>query len=263
MADVKNIRWTIVGKGLKKGHVLCRCSCEARTEKEVAAHSISSGQSRSCGCLRRELSSRTAVKQQYGRLTVIRRSDRKHPKKTFWVCECACTPGRTIETCSSSLRTGHTRSCGCILQEKYAAARSATDVLLHRRWCSMLTRCLDETSKSYKSYGGRGIDVDPRWIASYEVFRDDVGYPRLPELQLDRIDNNRGYWPNNVRWVDTETQANNRRVTILMTLNGLTKPLSEWAKASGISAKVLRNRRRRGWTDEEALTTPRRVWSEL
>lgn len=260
MSDVKDMRWTVIGKGTKPGCVLVRCSCDAKTEKELDAYSIRSGHSRSCGCLKKEMNSRTAVGQSYERLIVIRRSERRHPKKTFWICECSCAPGRTIETCSSSLRTGHTRSCGCILQEKYAAARSADDVRLHRRWCSMRQRCLDKTSKSYSNYGGRGIDIDPRWAASYEVFRDDVGYPQSPDLQLDRIDNNRGYWPDNVRWVSVETQVNNRRVTVLMTLGNLTRPLSEWAKELGISAKMLRSRRRRGWTDAEALTVPRRVW---
>lgn len=75
----------------------------------------------------------------------------------------------------------------------------------------MKKRCLVPTDRAYPRYGGRGIDIDPRWIESFEVFLADVGERPSPELSLDRIDNDRGYWPGNVRWATGSEQNRNRR----------------------------------------------------
>lgn len=81
----------------------------------------------------------------------------------------------------------------------------------HRAWRDMKDRCYDVDDKDYPRYGGRGIKVYDEWLYSYERFIKDMGLKPSPDLSLDRIDVNKGYFPDNCRWADNFTQANNRR----------------------------------------------------
>lgn len=81
----------------------------------------------------------------------------------------------------------------------------------HTCWAGIIQRTCNPNSTNWKDYGGRGIDVDPRWRASFRTFLQEVGLKPSPELTLDRIDNDRGYWPDNVRWATASEQALNRR----------------------------------------------------
>jgi hypothetical protein len=78
----------------------------------------------------------------------------------------------------------------------------------------MKDRCLNSAHRSYPGYGGRGIGVDPRWLESFAAFIADVGPRPSPRHSLDRVDNDRGYWPDNVRWATRSEQASNRRRAI-------------------------------------------------
>jgi hypothetical protein len=80
----------------------------------------------------------------------------------------------------------------------------------YKCWQAMKRRCDDPRQWNYDSYGGRGIDYDPRW-KSFSVFRQDMGPRPSPKHSLDRIDNDKGYWPGNVRWATPLQQALNRR----------------------------------------------------
>ena len=121
----------------------------------------------------------------------------------------------------------------------------------------MIRRCYNEKDNHYDSYGKRGITVCDEWrkdcVTFYKWAKEngyDIG------LQLDRIDNNKGYSPENCHWVTPRENANNRRCTRMITFNGETKALSEWATITGISYQVLADRiYRYGWTVERALTT--------
>jgi hypothetical protein len=75
----------------------------------------------------------------------------------------------------------------------------------------MKGRCLSPTHAAYENYGGRGIDIDPRWVESFKAFLADVGPKPSPELSLDRINNDLGYWPGNVQWATKLQQTTNRR----------------------------------------------------
>ena len=122
-------------------------------------------------------------------------------------------------------------------------------------WASMRKRCHSPGGKTFQRYGTRGIVVCERWRASFEAFYADMGEP--PDgMSLERIDNNGPYAPENCRWATAKEQQRNRRNTIRLTLDGVTKPLAEWAEVIGISPITLSTRWKRGWTDQQILTTP-------
>jgi hypothetical protein len=118
----------------------------------------------------------------------------------------------------------------------------------------MKARCLSESHSEYRHYGGRGITICERW-ESFVAFFDDMG-PRPKGTSLDRIDNNGNYEPGNCRWATTTEQSRNRRNSVDLTVDGVTKPLVEFAKDSGINQNTLAGRISRGWDVKEALYTP-------
>ena len=115
----------------------------------------------------------------------------------------------------------------------------------------MMQRCYIETVPNYASYGGRGIRVCERWH-QFENFYKDMG-DRPEGMSLDRIDNNGDYEPSNCRWTTFKTQHANRRNNRNLTLNGHTKCIAEWANELNLHPATIRNRLRRGASDEEAL----------
>lgn len=128
---------------------------------------------------------------------------------------------------------------------------------LYKTWATMKQRCHNPNDHAYERYGGRGITVCEEWFNDYHQFSKwakESGYS--DDLTLDRIDNNKGYFPGNCRWATYQDQARNRRNTRLATLNGETHDLSTWADITGIERNAIYQRIYRGWSDEAALTTP-------
>lgn len=127
----------------------------------------------------------------------------------------------------------------------------------YRAWFSMHARCGNPDHKSYPGYGGRGIVVCEAW-GEFDTFLRDMGRRRSHLLSLDRINNDKGYSPENCRWATSKTQNRNRRDNRRLTLNGVTKTATEWADELDINRTTLAQRKRRGWSDEKALTTSSR-----
>lgn len=119
----------------------------------------------------------------------------------------------------------------------------------------MIARCYHPSCHKYPRYGGRGIKVCERWKSSYENFLSDMG-ERPEGCSLDRINNDGDYCPENCRWATARQQNRNRSDNRLLTINGETKTLPEWADAAGISRSTFKRRLEHGWTPEEALSTP-------
>jgi hypothetical protein len=122
----------------------------------------------------------------------------------------------------------------------------------YQSWQDMKQRCLNPRSRQYPNYGGRGITICSSWLASFEHFIADMG-PKPEGLSLDRIDNDRGYEPENCRWASRWEQNANQRRTLLLTLNGETLPLENWAHKIGLNPKTVWARVSRGWPIEAAL----------
>ncbi|MFE9127031.1 hypothetical protein ACFYOF_16700 [Streptomyces sp. NPDC007148] len=127
---------------------------------------------------------------------------------------------------------------------------------LYSLWKTMVRRCHAPTAHAYERYGGRGIHVCPQWRKSFEQFLADVPPRPSPAHSLERIDNQRGYEPGNVRWATAAEQARNRRDNRHLTANGETRLLEDWATLTGLPKSTLFGRLKAGWDVERAITTP-------
>lgn len=157
------------------------------------------------------------IGSQFGRLTVLS----EHPirgggRKIRYVCRCEC--GSEINVLGESLRLNRTVSCGC-----YARDRATEKNLRHghsvrgavtaekRVYAAMKARCSNPNNIAYRHYGGRGIAVCERWSNSFEAFLSDMGERPSSQHSIDRIDNDRGYGPDNCRWATRSEQMANTR----------------------------------------------------
>ena len=152
--------------------------------------------------------------KRFGRLVAIRRRsarDRDGRSRVWWKCACDC--GKTKEIISSSLIRNITTSCGCFQRENaklVATKHGGTKDTRYKAWAGIIQRCTNPSNHAFHNYGGRGITVCERWM-TYSNFESDVP-PRPSSLHsIDRIDNESGYKPGNVRWATAKQQALNRR----------------------------------------------------
>ena len=151
--------------------------------------------------------------KRFGRLVVI-----EYQGNSQWLCKCDC--GNTVIVYSSALNRGATQSCGCLHRERASKANithGKSKTRLYNVWSGMKERCLNPRSSNYRDYGGRGVTICKEWQKSFEAFEKWAianGFdPALPfhQCSLDRIDNNKGYYPDNCRWVTYSDQSFNRR----------------------------------------------------
>ena len=156
--------------------------------------------------------------QRFGRLVVLERAPRGERKnrRAIWVCQCDC--GSRCEVGADGLRSGHTNSCGCLSKDTAKMTHTkhghTSDFSVSREysaWANMRARCSGRQRKCWKNYGGRGITVCPEWDQSFEKFLRHVGRSPGRGYELDRIDNDKGYQPGNVRWVTKSENNRNRR----------------------------------------------------
>lgn len=117
----------------------------------------------------------------------------------------------------------------------------------------MVQRCTNPRNPNWSNYGGRGIHLAAEW-AQFAAFYADMGDPP-PDTTIERINVNGNYEATNCRWASRREQARNTRANRLLTLNGITQPLVEWADATGIPYWTLHARLRRGWDAMRTLTT--------
>jgi len=134
------------------------------------------------------------------------------------------------------------------------ARHGMCDTSTYTVWDRMKSRCLREQDKDYKRYGARGISVCDRWML-FDNFLADMGV-RPDGLQLDRINNDGNYSPENCRWVTPRQNTNNRRSSRFLEFKGKRQTIVEWAREMGICSKALMHRLKVGWSIEDALTKP-------
>lgn len=255
-------RLTVISKKAVKQWE-CICTCGRRTT--VCSSSILRGDTRSCGCLRSEVLAADAADltgQKFHLLTVISEANRKSPRVRRWACLCECGQIKIVN--QPDLKSGNSRSCGCLQQEHRKKvsrfARKTQGGLsshsLFTTWRNMMNRCYKSHDKNFKNYGARGITVCDRWH-QFENFIADMGEKPFPKATIERKDNNGNYCPENCVWATRTIQTRNKRNTRKVQYQGEERSLAELAELAGVPLRNVRERiDRNGWDIERALTTP-------
>ena len=153
------------------------------------------------------------ISQKFNRLIIVEKWSIKG--RTYYKCVCDC--GNKIIVRSDSLKSGNTKSCGCLKEEKdfinkiiHGQAISNNHTKEYKAWEKMKVRCYNPNYHAYHRYGGRGIKVCDKWLNSFEAFFTDVGKAPSLDHSIDRIDNDGNYEPGNVKWSTQYEQVNNR-----------------------------------------------------
>lgn len=196
----------------------------------------------------------------FSRLTVLSHNGRK--------CVCLCSCGVQKEMLVYNVKSGNTRSCGCLQREVVGkltkthgyTCGGATNKL-YSAWLNMKARCYGGLWIN-RSYAQAGIKVCDRWIhgeggvGPFECFVSDVGNPDIDDHTLERIDNTGDYRPGNTRWATRKEQANNTRRNVWLTLDGHTRTVAQWAELLGVKSGALHTRIKLGWQTRDILTKP-------
>lgn len=181
---------------------------------------------------------------RFARLTVIRREGyvQRNTKQPVWLCRCVCGTEKLIM--GATLRNGTTTSCGCFQRESTSIRskkHGAKGTPEHNSWRGMRGRCDNPNNTHYAQYGGRGITYCSRWT-EFENFHADMG-DRPAGHTLDRYPDNDGdYGPDNCRWATTKQQGHNTQRTVLVTYEGTTLCVKDWASVLGITDRALAHR---------------------
>lgn len=179
--------------------------------------------------------------------------------KTQWFVECHC--GNIFVAIGSNLGNGNTKSCGCIPAENrrhISVTHRMSKTRTYRIWCGMKTRCTNPNNPNYQRYGKRGITICERWMHSFANFLEDMGHCPSNKHSIERKDNDGNYEPDNCYWEpDRCVQSNNTRRNHRITYQNRTQTLSQWAREKGLTPTFLGGRIRKGWSFEDAISTPK------
>lgn len=199
--------------------------------------------------------------QRFGRLTALRMVGLSKWGTAIWECKCDC--GKTHTATGLALRSGHSKSCGCLkLNSPIVTATNRRRLMTHgmtktltgQSWMGMLTRCYNSNAKAFKDYGGRGIEVCEFLRATPLNLVLLIAERPSSKISLDRIDVNGHYscghcaeclskgWNLNVRWADRIEQASNTTRTVLYSIHGETRCAAEWARRTKTPVNTFRRR---------------------
>lgn len=169
--------------------------------------------------------------QQIGELFIksYAYTDEKH--RAIWQCICSC--GNEVFKSTSQLQT--LKTCGHLLGTNSRHGR------LYNRWYNIKERTTNTDNPGYKDYGKRGITMCSKWLNSFDAFVEDMGIPPKG-YSLDRIDNNKGYYKENCRWVDRWAQAANKRNNILVNFKNKKMPLKVACREANLNYKIVHQR---------------------
>lgn len=148
---------------------------------------------------------------RFGKLTVVEYQGIRMPdRRAVWLCACDC--GGSIQTTTNMLMRGKVASCGCRRKEGLHRTHGGRHTRLYTIWKGMKNRCYNPKQAHYDNYGGRGITICDEWLNSFEQFQNwAIANGYQDDLTIDRIDNDKGYSPDNCRWTTYFDQIHNRR----------------------------------------------------
>lgn len=195
-----------------------------------------------------ERRNKEVIGKTFGRLKVLSRVENKitsqGKKQSMWLCQCRC--GKTCIVSYHSLSTGNTKSCGCLefdIKSKIHKTHGMKHTRLYGIWCAIKKRCLNKKDINFIYYGGRGITICDEWKNDFKTFYDwSIANGYKENLTIDRIDVNGNYEASNCRWATYKEQNRNKRNSRMITFNGETHCLAEWAEKIGINSKTLASR---------------------
>ena len=226
----------------REGKAVWKCSCSCGNVVSVRGKHLRRGEIRSCGCLSADINSENRKLRidgmKFNRLTALREVPERVRGLVQWEFQCDC--GNTLIAPAASVKSGNTKSCGC-LQPETAAMLSTSHGMVrtptYNSWAAMLCRCNNKNAPNYKHYGGRGISVCEEWL-SFENFLLDMGV-RPQNTTLGRENNDLGYTPSNCQWETTDDQSLNKRTTVYVVFEGEKMPLAAACAVSEVDYKAV------------------------
>lgn len=180
-----------------------------------------------------------------------------------WLCRCDCGKEKKVSQCC--LKQGQAKSCGCMKGEwirraryKHGGTPRGGRTAEYHIWGGMTGRCHNPDNQRFSLYGARGIQVCDRWRGEngFANFLSDMGKRPGKGFSIERIDNDRGYGPDNCRWATHREQMNNTRRNKKLEWNGVTRTYSQWERQLGLCHGTVHRRVSAGWNVERILTTP-------
>lgn len=175
---------------------------------------------------------------RFERLFAVGPVEKRTNGHVVYLCQCDC--GTMTRVTNSNLKSGHSRSCGCLMRERLGNAtrtHGLSHTLVYGVWCQMIQRCHLPTAPNYKFYGERGISVCSEWRSSFEAFVRDMG-ERPYGHEIDRIDSSGDYEPDNCRWVPKQDQTRNTRRNVWIELHGRKALLTDLERAIGSKDRI-------------------------
>lgn len=181
-------------------------------------------------------------------------------KRSLWLCVCDCGKVKTVE--SSNLKSGQTKSCGCIRKEISVGlippSNKKHGLSSHKLYAvhqTMIARCYNPNNHAYDRYGGRGIIVCERWHSFNNFYEDMVGSYK-EGLTLERVNTNGNYEKSNCKWDTYKNQARNTRANRIVSYKEIIAPIAQICESLNKDAKIVYRRIRDGWSVTEAIETP-------
>lgn len=144
------------------------------------------------------------LNKKINRLFILEEVGKNQKGEILYKCICDC--GNYTIASGSNINRNKIKSCGC-LQVEIAKQKKKSKYKYHdlkseyNTWTTMKRRCYNENDLAYKYYGGKGITIYDKWLNDFDSFVEDMGKKPFKNAQIDRIDSDKGYYPDNCRWV--------------------------------------------------------------